>query len=344
MLRHSALSLLLTVAVLGSAHAADNTEMASTPETVKVVTFQGGWNLPVWVAQEKGFFSKRGLHVEMDYTPNSDQLIKNLLEGKYNIAVAGIDNVMAYQEGQGAIPVKHPDMFAFYGVDNGLLSLVAKPEIKNVSELKGKKISVDALSTGYAFVIRNYLEQNGLTDRDVQYSSVGSTGDRYKALLAGSTDATLLRTPLDLQAKDKGFKVLATGSELGDYQGTVGVTTRSWASNHNDTLVSYVRGYMDALNWLYESRNRKEAEAILLKNAPGMTHELVGKALNELLDNGLQRDAAINPAGVRNVLMLRSRLARPEKRLTEEKKYYDTRYWKQALKLNALSSSPRSGN
>ncbi|SQA49549.1 putative periplasmic protein [Yersinia pestis] len=144
----------------------------------------------------------------MDYTPNSGQLVRNLLNGKYNIAVAGIDNVIAYQEGQVKEPVVNPDMFAFYGVDNGLLSLVANPQIKNISDLKGKQVSVDALTTGYAFVIRNYLEKNGLTQNDVHYTSVGSTNDRFNALLAGKTDATLLRTPLNLQAKKMGLRSL----------------------------------------------------------------------------------------------------------------------------------------
>ncbi len=51
--------------------------------------------------------------MKMDYTPNSGQLVRNLLNGKYNIAVAGIDNVIAYQEGQVKEPVVNPDMFAF---------------------------------------------------------------------------------------------------------------------------------------------------------------------------------------------------------------------------------------
>ncbi len=61
-------------------------------------------------------------------------------------------------------------------------------------------------------------------------------------------------------------------------------------------------------------RNQKEAEEILVKKAPGMTAELAGPALQELLNNGLQRDAAINAEGVKNVLLLRSRLAKPEKK------------------------------
>lgn len=339
------LSLTIMICSLASVYASGIEKNKSSPlKSVNVVTFQGGWNLPVWVAQQKGFFAKNGLDVEMEYTANSGQLVKDLLERKYDIAVAGIDNVIAYQEGQGAVPVTNPDMFAFYGVDNGLLSLVARPEIKSVSELKGKKVSVDALTTGYAFVIRNYLEQNGLTDKDVTYSSVGSTNDRFNALLAGTTDATLLRTPLNLQAREKGLTILASGSELGNYQGTVGVTTRSWAAHHQDELVGFIRGYLDGLNWIYDDNNRKEAESILVSKAPGMTPEIAGVALQELLHNGLQRDAAINLQGIKNVLELRNRLGEAANMLTDEHKYYDSRYYDLAVKIPRHSLSIDSGS
>lgn len=305
-------------------------------KVVKVITFQGGWNLPIWVAQEKGFFQNNGLDVKLEYTPNSVQLVTDLLSGKYNIAIAGIDNVIAYQEGQGAVNVENPDMFAFYGVDNGLLSLVANPKISSVDELKGKKISVDALTTGYAFVIRNYLEINGITDKDVTYSSVGSTNDRFNALIAGTTDATLLRTPLNLQAKEKGFTVLASGNELGDYQGTVGVTTKSWAKENHDTIVNYLQGYLEGLNWLYSPENKKEAQEILVKKAPGMTMELSESALNELLYNGLQQDASINTQGVKNVVLLRSKMGKPSKILTNENKYFDTSYYQEAIQKSNI--------
>lgn len=332
MMKKFFLPLVLTLIGASSVCAAASDSADPSLKTVKVITFQGGWNLPLWVAQEKGLFKKNGLDVQLSYTANSAQLVKELLDGKHNIAVAGIDNVIAYQEGQGAVPVKNPDMFAFYGVDNGLLSLVANPKIKHVSELRGKNVSVDALTTGYAFVVRNYLEQNGLTQNDVKYSSVGSTNDRFNALLAGTTDTTLLRTPLNLQAKAKGFNILASGRELGDYQGTTGVTTRTWASQNGDVLVSYLRGYIDGLNWIYDAKNQQEAESILARKAPGMSAELAGPALQELLHNGLQRDAAINPQGVKNVLQLRNKLGKPQKSLTDEQKYYDSSYYQKAIK------------
>lgn len=324
--------LIFTMSLIGIANASPENNSDLSLKTVKVITFQGGWNLPLWVAQEKGFFKDNGLNVEISYTKSSPELIKDLLDNYYNIAIAGIDNVIAYQEGQGAIAVKSPDIFAFYGVDNGLLSLVANSNIKNINELKGKKISVDALNTGYAFVIKNYLEQNGLTEQDVEYSSIGSTHDRFNALLVGITNATLLRTPFNLQAKAKGLTILASGMELGNYQGTVGITTRTWASANEAVIINYIRSYIRALNWLYDANNQEEAEKILFNKSPGMDQALAKLALQELLHNGLQHDGAIDAKGVKNVMLLRSKLAKPQKNLINENKYFNNSYYEKAIK------------
>ena len=51
----------------------------------------------------------------------------SLLDGKVDIALATIDNVVAYQEGQGEAKIAdNPDLFAFMGGDGGFLSVVAR--------------------------------------------------------------------------------------------------------------------------------------------------------------------------------------------------------------------------
>ena len=44
---------------------------AQTPTTLRVITFDGGWNLPLWAAQRQGFFEAQGLAVQLSYTPTS---------------------------------------------------------------------------------------------------------------------------------------------------------------------------------------------------------------------------------------------------------------------------------
>lgn len=307
------------------------TPVAPAPDTsLKVIVFDGGWNLPIWAAQRQGFFKQNKLAVELIYTPNSVQLVTGLLNGTYDLALAGIDNVIAYQEGQGEVPVQSPDLFAFLGGDNGLLSVVSAPAIKSAADLKGKSLSVDAMTTGFAFVLRDYVARNGLADTDVSYTRAGSTANRYKGLVEGKTDATLLRTPFDLLAREKGFNVLAEGKALGDFQGTVGVATRRWAEKNEDALVRFIRAYRSGLDWIHVDANRPIAEALLVANTSDMTPELAKAALPQLIGGGLTRNAAINLPGIANVLALRSRFGTPAKTLGDPGKYVDSRYLEKA--------------
>src|SRR5439155_46916 len=97
-----------------------------------------GTDIPLTLSRQRSRVA-----VQLTYTPTSAFLITSLLEGKYDLAFAVIDNVVAYQEGQGEAKISdNPDLFAFMGCDGGFLSLFAAPEVKSAGELKGKAVSV----------------------------------------------------------------------------------------------------------------------------------------------------------------------------------------------------------
>src|SRR5712671_6155484 len=75
------------------------------PKEVNVIVFPGGFNWPIWVAQEKGLFAANGIDVKLTPTPSSVFQLTNLIEGKFDIAMTAIDNLIAYREGQGEEPV-----------------------------------------------------------------------------------------------------------------------------------------------------------------------------------------------------------------------------------------------
>src|SRR5207247_9947930 len=136
--------------------------MKTLHHVVNLSAFPGGLNWPVWVAQEKGFFAKNSLEVKVTPTPSSVFQLTNLIEGKVDIEMTAIDNLIAYREGQGEAKVDGPDLIAFMGGDNGFLRLVAVPEVKTLADLRSKTVSVDARTTGYAFVLFEMLERGGL--------------------------------------------------------------------------------------------------------------------------------------------------------------------------------------
>jgi ABC-type nitrate/sulfonate/bicarbonate transport system substrate-binding protein len=69
-------------------------------EPVSVIVFPGGFNWPIWVAQDKGYFASGGIEVNLTNTPNSVFQLTNLIEGKFDIAMTAIDNVIAYMGGK----------------------------------------------------------------------------------------------------------------------------------------------------------------------------------------------------------------------------------------------------
>ncbi len=306
------------------------------PKTVKLIVFPGGFNWPVWVAQEKGLFAKNGIDVKVTPTPSSVFQLTGLIEGKFDIAMTAIDNLIAYREGQGEEPVPGPDLFAFMGSDNGFLRLVAVPEITSYSKMKGKTLSVDARTTGYAFVAFEMLERGGLRlDKDYSVVRAGGVLQRFQALMEKKHDATLLLSPFELQAEAKGFNRLGDATDvLGAYQGLVGGARKSWADANRDAVVGYIRAFSTAVDWLYDPANRDEALAIFRKNLPNVSEQGAEAAYRVLLapSGGFQKKAQIDLEGVRTVLALRSKYAEPKKTLTDPAKYYDPSFYREALR------------
>ena len=73
--------------------------LAQNLKPVNLIVFPGGFNWPVWVAQDKGLFTRQGLDVKVTPTPNSTFQLTGLIEGKFDIAMTAIDNLIAYREG-----------------------------------------------------------------------------------------------------------------------------------------------------------------------------------------------------------------------------------------------------
>jgi ABC-type nitrate/sulfonate/bicarbonate transport system substrate-binding protein len=296
-------------------------------ETINVIVFPGGFNLPIWAGLKQGFFSRRGLEVNLHLTTNSVEQLTGLIEGKWEIGLTGFDNVVAYQEGQGEAKLeREPDLFVFMGGDDAFLRLVVQKDIKSYSEFKGKTLTVDAMTTGFAFVLRKMLAVNGIAESDVNFERAGGVMQRWEALKAGKHAGTLLLTPFDLLAEKVGLRVLQKASDVfSHYQGIAGAARRSWAKENSQTLHNFIRAYLDALAWLFDSANRRAAELILVEKVPNMTPELAESTCKIFLADrgGFDKEARVDVEGIKQVLDLRSEYGEPKKKFTDPRKYLD---------------------
>src|SRR5262249_14109746 len=120
---------------------------------LSVIAFPGTSTWPIRIAQERGFFARNGIEVNLSPTPNSVFQITSLVAGKFDIAMTAADNVVAYVEGQGEVALSQAsDLFMFMGGSPSVPVVATIPEIKEYAGLRGQTLAVDALTTGYAFV------------------------------------------------------------------------------------------------------------------------------------------------------------------------------------------------
>src|SRR5260370_40630594 len=286
---------------------------AETP--LRVISFPGGANLPLWVAEDKGLFVREQLAVKVSPTANSVELVQSLIKNEEDVAMAAFDNVVAYQEGQGeGEQPATPDFFAFMGFSQGTVRLVVSPDIKGYDDLRGKTLAVDAVATGYSLVLRKMLQLGGLKECDYALESVGATATRAQALMENKFAVTLLTTPLEIAPESRGYRRLANAVDvLGPYQTVVGMARRSWAKDNREALVRFIRASTEAIDWLLDPKNRAEAVQIYRKHLPNVPQDAAQLHVNPLLGQreGFTRGGALDLEGMMTVLKIRSEFGLP---------------------------------
>ena len=310
---------------LVSPAAAQTPPAAQTPLTIMV--FQGMQNLPLFAAQHKGLFERHGLKVDIRIAPSSDELRNGLAEGRWQIVHGAIDNSVAMVE-----VAKH-DAVIFMGGDNGFNSLIVQADINAIEDLRGKTVAVDATNTAYAFLLYEILKQKGLkrgTDYDVK--AAGASFRRYEAMVQDkSLKAGILNPPFSLRAVQAGLKDMGLAVKaVGAYQATGGFVMRPWAEANADTVVRYIRAYVEGLRWALDPANKDEAIRLLAEGLK-LSPELAARCYEIEADpvTGLAKDARFDMDGFRNVLRLRAEHEGGTPPSPE--KYLDLSYYQRAL-------------
>ncbi len=299
-------------------------------QPINLISFPGSYNVLLWAAAERGFFAAEGLAVTQELTTTSMYLARKTVAGDFDIAIASIDNVVAYNEGQGQVALdRKSDMFAFMNLrPNTILPLLVQGDIAGFDDLKGKTLAVDAISTGFSFVLRKILESHGLGPEDYELVSVGNARDRLKALKDGDHAGAVLTPPFDGMARAAGLKQLGSSADaFPEYQGTCFISTRRWAQDNRQHLLAFTRAVLRAGAWLKDTANRAQAANILLRNMPQLSPDAAAGAVAGL---AASLDPELNLAGIETVLALRSQYAEPAKKLDDPMRYLDLSYLREA--------------
>ena len=302
---------------------------AAEPTLLHVNTFPTARSLPFYVAIDRGFFARRGLKVELEFTESSERQREGLACGTVDIVYSAVDNAVAM------IDVANVDIVIVSGGDSGTNEFYVQDNIKDFSAIRGKAIVVDATNTAYALQARKILGQHGLRDgADYSVNPVGNGKRRLKAMFDDTNNAgAILNLPYSLQAAGKGMRSLGrTTDMLGPYQAGGAYVRRTWAHDNAATLENYLAAFVEALRWSLDAKNHAEAAAILVDKLK-LPQDVAEKSLTLMAEPGFgfARDAAFDMAGFKNVLALRAEVEGGAP--SDPQRYVDLSYYDRAMTL-----------
>jgi NitT/TauT family transport system substrate-binding protein len=196
----------------------------------------------MFIARQEGLFKKNGLDVELIHIPSSSRGIQAILSGE--IAFSFMDGSNAAQAN-----LKGANLALVAGATNRqVFSLMAKPEFKKITDLKGKKIGITRVGSSTHTSALYALGSAGLKPADYQILPLLEVPNIFTALAAGQIDAGIMSPPTNGRAKKAGFVELMNLAKEGPEYVSVAVgTSRGYIKANEDIVRRVVRSYAEGV-------------------------------------------------------------------------------------------------
>ena len=212
------------------------------------------FSLPVAVGDREGLFRREGLNfkVIIPIPGGSDKMIDALHDDTVDVThVASPFLIRAALKGSDAVAIAAE-------FSNPIYSLIAKPEIKSFTELKGKLIGLADEAGTITISTRKLLAMNGVREGEFRVKIIEGTPTRWNCLKRGECDAVPLGQPQDLLAIKEGFRFLGVSNDaVPDFLYTVSAARKSWAEKNTETVLRYIRGLAATFKFIRDPANRK---------------------------------------------------------------------------------------
>jgi NitT/TauT family transport system substrate-binding protein len=277
-MRNGAFSALLASVVLAfayTAQAADTVSVGSVDATSANL-----W--PLHIAIKNGYFDAANIKIDLVFAQSNASVIQQLAAGSYSVAPSAgmVDPIRAIDKGAPVALVRIVIQAPPY-------TLIAKPAIKTIEDLKGKTIIVGGAKDITRIFTERMLAPHGLKPGDYDFVFAGATSARFAALQSGAVDAALLTMPFNFLAMTAGYANLgATFDVLPDMPFAGIAVNRPWAEEHIDVLKRFLDAYTKAVAWFNDPNNREAAVAIQMDTSK-IQQDDVEKAYAFLHDKNL---------------------------------------------------------
>ncbi len=218
-----------------------------------------------FVAQEQGFFKKRGLDVDLQLTNNTANVPAAMVSNSIQVggttiptliqAVdAGLDHVMLASG--GVLPL-----------DGDALGARQNSGIQKPADLKGKTIGVPGIGALLHFMLVRYLKNNGIDPSEVKFVEVGFV-QSADALRSGQIDVFPAVAPFSSRIIQSGagyeFAQWLKDTPDGTLT-TVHAVTRKWATENKDAIAGFRLALKEATDFIKDPANREQYNAATAK-------------------------------------------------------------------------------
>lgn len=196
----------------------------------------------IWTAQEEGLYKKHGLDVELIHISSTSKAIQSMLAGEIHYTTAdALNSIQAVAAGADLV------MFC-KGINRFVFSIMAKPELKRLADLKGKKIGITRIGSSTHTAALFAVNKAGLGPNDYTLLQLAEVPNILTTLLAGQIDAGAISPPTSSRAKKAGLvELLNLGTEGPEYPSTVMATTKAYMRANPEITKRMVRAFGEGL-------------------------------------------------------------------------------------------------
>ena len=204
-----------------------------------------------WIAEETGIFRKYNLEFPLVYIGTSPLATAAMLGGDAQLLIdGGVGLVRANVGGNN-------DLVFVAGIKNHLTqSILAKPEIKRLEDLRGKKIGVTRIgSTTHYFALQVFKRRGMEAGKDYSMIQTGGAPEMFAALVSGTIDAGTMSAPWDARAISQGYSYVVYGPDLRMPQVAVSlITRRSFIAQQSPLIGRFMRAMAEAAKILHTDK------------------------------------------------------------------------------------------
>lgn len=215
---------------------------------------------PLFIAQEKGYFTEQGLDVELVKVEDPKDRFVALAGNQLDGLVTTLDTASQYWNAETPFKV-------ILGLDesSGGDGIVVNSGITSVADLKGKKIGVNVGSVSQ-FFLEYILKENNMTDSDVQLVKM-QQGDVPAALASNQIDAGVTWEPHLSKSVENGATLLATSKETPGLIVDILVLHDDIINDHPEIAQGLVNAWFEAVD--YENQNPDDGAALMQQGLGG---------------------------------------------------------------------------